>query len=312
MFHEWPSRGRGEDCATCRAIPRYRGIGSEAYLNSTSQGEPVLSKVEGTPEDTRKDEYIHGRSRRIREISGLLGVVVYILISVGSAWAQDATHFFNLGLESSRVNKKIHYFTKALELNPRLAIAYDKRGRLYYFRENYDKMMHDFYKFIDLRPSDPEGYRMLGLAHLKTGNLGVAIAKFSQAVELEPKLASAYGYRAEVYRLKGFPEKAVLDATKAIEIGGAQSTIGRAYTVRSKAYRQLGQEALAAADFDKAYDLDPENYGYKYFNITNHLASFTNDSSYISSGDMSWLGLIGVIAVLAALIFKLVLPTPRK
>jgi hypothetical protein len=26
-----------------RAIPRYRGVGSEAYLNSTSQGEPVLS-----------------------------------------------------------------------------------------------------------------------------------------------------------------------------------------------------------------------------------------------------------------------------
>jgi len=74
----------------------------------------------------------------------------------------------------------------------------------------------------------------------------------------------------------------------------------------------LGQEDLAAADFDKAFDLDPENYGYKYFTITNHLASFTNDSSYISPGDMRRLGLIGIIAVLAALIFKLVLPSPRK
>ena len=242
----------------------------------------------------------------------LMGMVVFVLISVCPAWGQDAKHFFNLGLESSMVNKKIHYFTKALVLNPRLAIAYDKRGRLYYFQENYDKMMYDFFKFTDLRPSDPEGYRMLGLAHLKTGNLDVAIVKFSRAVELEPKLASAYSYRAEAYRLKGFPEKAVHDSTRAIEIGGTQSTVGRAYTVRSKAYRQLGQEELAAADFDKAYDLDPENYGYKYFNITNHLASFTNDSSYINPGDMRRLGLIGVIAVLAALIFKLVLPTPRK
>ena len=41
-------------CAACRAtVPRYRGIGSEAYLNGTSQGEPVLSEVEGTPEDAR-------------------------------------------------------------------------------------------------------------------------------------------------------------------------------------------------------------------------------------------------------------------
>ena len=273
-------------------------------MHSTSQGP--------TPEDARKDGYIHGRSRRIREISGLLGVVVYILISVCPAWGQDATHLFNLGLKSSMVNKKIHYFTKALELNPRLAIAYDKRGRLYYFQENYDKMMYDYYKFTNLRPSDPEGYRMLGLAQMRMGNLDVAIDKFSRAVELEPNLASAYGYRAEAYHLKGFPEKAIQDATTAIEIGTAQPTIGRAYTVRSKAYRQLGQEDLAAADFDKAFDLDPENYGYKYFTITNHLASFTNDSSYISPGDMRRLGLIGVIAVLAVLIFKLVLPTPRK
>ena len=37
------------------AVPRYRGIGSEAYLNGTSQG--------ATPEDVRKDGQIRGRSR---------------------------------------------------------------------------------------------------------------------------------------------------------------------------------------------------------------------------------------------------------
>ena len=40
-----------------------QGIGPEVYLNGTSQGEPVLSKVEGTPEDARKDTHIRGRSR---------------------------------------------------------------------------------------------------------------------------------------------------------------------------------------------------------------------------------------------------------
>jgi len=32
-------------------------------LNGTSQGPPVLSEVEGTPEDARKDVHIRGRSR---------------------------------------------------------------------------------------------------------------------------------------------------------------------------------------------------------------------------------------------------------
>ena len=40
-----------------------QGVGPEAYLNGTSQGEPVLSEAEGTPEDARKDGHIRGRSK---------------------------------------------------------------------------------------------------------------------------------------------------------------------------------------------------------------------------------------------------------
>jgi len=36
-------------------VPRYRGIGSEAYLSGTSQGP--------TPEDARKNGHIRGRSK---------------------------------------------------------------------------------------------------------------------------------------------------------------------------------------------------------------------------------------------------------
>ena len=51
IFHELLSRDQEDGratrsagaCAACRAtVPRHRGIGSEAYLNGTSQGEPVL------------------------------------------------------------------------------------------------------------------------------------------------------------------------------------------------------------------------------------------------------------------------------
>jgi len=51
MFHESPSRDRGEGCATGQP----QGVGSEAYLNSTSQGP--------TPEDAQKSGLIRGRSR---------------------------------------------------------------------------------------------------------------------------------------------------------------------------------------------------------------------------------------------------------
>ena len=58
MFHELPSRDRGEECATGQP----QGVGSEAYLNSTSQGP--------SPEDAPKDGHIRGRSRRFLKFPG--------------------------------------------------------------------------------------------------------------------------------------------------------------------------------------------------------------------------------------------------
>jgi hypothetical protein len=53
IFHELLSRDHEDGCATWQLVPRHRGIGSEAYLNGTSQEPPVLSEVEGTSEDAR-------------------------------------------------------------------------------------------------------------------------------------------------------------------------------------------------------------------------------------------------------------------
>jgi len=66
MSHKSPSRDRGEGCATGSS----QGVGLEAYLESTSQGELVLSQAEGTPEDTREDAHIRGRSRRLVKYPG--------------------------------------------------------------------------------------------------------------------------------------------------------------------------------------------------------------------------------------------------
>ncbi|MDH3962243.1 MAG: hypothetical protein OEV25_02380 [Deltaproteobacteria bacterium] len=52
------SRDRGEGCATGQP----QGVGSEAYLNSTSQGP--------TSEDAREDSHIRGRSRRFVKYQG--------------------------------------------------------------------------------------------------------------------------------------------------------------------------------------------------------------------------------------------------
>ena len=67
----------------------------------------------------------------------------------------NATQYFNLGLESSMIYKKIDYFSKALEMNPRLAPAYEKRGLHYYFQEKYDKVIEDFTIIFNWFPIKP-------------------------------------------------------------------------------------------------------------------------------------------------------------
>jgi hypothetical protein len=52
MFYESPSRDLGDVCAPGQP----QGVGSEAYLNSTSQCP--------TPDDAQKDSVIRGRSRQ--------------------------------------------------------------------------------------------------------------------------------------------------------------------------------------------------------------------------------------------------------
>jgi hypothetical protein len=51
IFHELLSRDHEDGCTTWQP----QGVGSEAYLNGTSQGP--------TPEDARKDGHIRGRSK---------------------------------------------------------------------------------------------------------------------------------------------------------------------------------------------------------------------------------------------------------
>jgi tetratricopeptide (TPR) repeat protein len=239
-------------------------------------------------------------------------VIGFILSSAYPAWGQDAMHFYKLGLESSLMNKKIHYFSKAVELDPGLSAAFLNRGLLYFYQEKYTEAIRDYQRVIELEPHEAEPYLRLGAAQMRDGIYDEAVRSLTLAIELDPKLASAYSHRAETYRLMGRIHEAIEDSTTALRLGRREHAAGRAYTTRAKAYRRLGEEELADADFHKAYRLDPDNLAYRYFTITNHLATFVSDSASVNSDRIRWLGLVALLVLLFVLIFRLVLPPPKK
>ena len=228
---------------------------------------------------------------------------IFLWFTAPLAYGDNAKDYFNLGVKNSVTHKKIEYFTKALELNPDWAEAYEKRGLLYYYQGNYDKVISDYHTYLDLAPAKAEAYRMLGMGYMKSGKYDSAIYHFSQAIKIDPKLTSAYAYRAEAYRLSGDDKKSIRDATKAIKLRGDPRAKADAYKTRAKISRRLGNVELAVADSRAAMTIDPRIprfWGRRYF------------FRYASPEELSKAGLFALIAIALILVFKLTIKPPKK
>ena len=237
----------------------------------------------------------------MNKIAGYLFICLWF--AAAPAYGDNAMEYFNRGVKTSVTHKKIEYFTKALEINPDWATAYEKRGLLHYYQGNYDRVISDYHTYLDLAPAKAEAYRMLGMGYMKSGKYDSAIYHFSQAIKIDPKLMSAYAGRAEAYRLSGKDEKSVRDATQAVKLRGDPRAKADAYKTRAKIYRRLGNVELAVADSRAAMRIDPRIprfWGRRYF------------FRYASPEELSKAGLIALIAIALILVFKLTIKPPKK
>ncbi len=233
-------------------------------------------------------------------------ITIYIFLFAWSllpkAYSMDAMEYFNLGIENGMTCKKINYFSQALELNPSLAEAYEKRGMLYYFQEKYELMIQDFQRFIEFVPTKASAFRMLGIGYLKTGLYQQAVSNFTRAIKLEPEFTGAYSSRAEAYRIIGMYNQSIHDATTAIRIGGDEPTLSEAYRIRYKAYWKIGKGEKAYADLRESWRLNP-----RVWKIWRNDGSMVNYPEYTKK-----FGLFYLIGVAAALIFKPKFKPPEK
>jgi len=230
----------------------------------------------------------------------IISILALVWLTCPKVYGEDAMDYFNLGLKSSITRTKIECFSKALELNPKLAAAYENRGLLYYFQEKYDEAISDYREYIAISAPKAEAFRMLGLGYLKIGFYEDAISSSSDAIKLDPELAAAYANRAEAHRLCEKYEEAIRDSTKAIKLGKDPTIRGDAYRTRAKVYRKIGRFDLAVADNQATASEDPR---YPFLR-------FMSDSASLESTRK--IGLILIIGIAFLFIFKLKLKPPEK
>ncbi|MHC4756904.1 MAG: tetratricopeptide repeat protein [Planctomycetota bacterium] len=110
-------------------------------------------------------------------------------------------------------------YNKALELNPRFAIAYRTRGFAYCGKGKDDRAISDFTKAIEINPRYADAYFFRGFAFGGKGQYDQAISDYSKAIELNPRHAVAYTNRAVAYYCKGKYTKAWEDIYEAQSLG---------------------------------------------------------------------------------------------
>jgi tetratricopeptide (TPR) repeat protein len=148
----------------------------------------------------------------------------------------------------------ILYYTKAIELSPKNAVAYYNRGDAYFQLKQYDKAIDDFTSAISIPPTDWMALDYRGLAYGTKGDTTNAIRDFNKAIQLQPKDALLYHRRGYAYAVEKQWDKAGSNYIEAIQLNptNAISYEGLAYT-----YFQRRDPINAVKNYDMALQLNP-------------------------------------------------------
>lgn len=158
-----------------------------------------------------------------------------------------------------RLDEAIAEYNKAVEMNPRFALAYRFRGFAYARKGQYDLAISDYNKAIEINPRLASAYARRGSAYLYKGQYDQAISDYNKAIEINPSFAMAYVNRGIAHNQKGQFNQGISDCTRAIEL---TPKLAMAHINRGVAYYHQGEYDKAWEDVHKAeslgHQVDPE------------------------------------------------------
>ena len=99
------------------------------------------------------------------------------------------------------------------------AEAYNNRGFAYCEMGQYDQAISDFSKAIEINPRLAHAYNNRGWAYIKKWQYDQAISDFNKTIEIDPGFAEAYFNRAVVYFFKEEYDKSLVNVIKAQQLG---------------------------------------------------------------------------------------------
>lgn len=150
------------------------------------------------------------------------------------------------------------YLDEAVPLvTPATAAAFETRASRRYDESRYDQAIADYSAALRLDPRLTSAIVNRGWAYLHQEDYQTASADFAAAIKIDPEMRAAYEGRGTCYREMGDYNRAIRDLTEAIRRDAEDADT---YERRAKCYQALERFEDALKDRNRAVELSPESH----------------------------------------------------
>lgn len=153
-----------------------------------------------------------------------------------------------------RCSDAIAVCTQVIEHDAGDAQAYGDRGIAYYIQDKVTQALEDLERSIALKTNDARHFLTAGMILHRQEHWEVALAYYSQTLELKPDCADAYRYRAKIHEVLNDYRAEMEDYRRLIK---ALPDDPQSYNERALMYLRKREYSLAQKDLNAAIELDP-------------------------------------------------------
>lgn len=168
-----------------------------------------------------------------------------------------ASDWFNKGYYASSNQKKVEYYSKAIQLDPNYKSAYYNRGIAYYDKKQYYKSIADYTSALNLDPNYSSAWYNRSLCYYNLAQYEKALYDCNKALTLRTVFANAYLNRANIYYMLNRYSEAVSDYTTSIRQN--PNSTSSAYLYRGKSRKKLKLYTAAVKDYTTVIAKEPNN-----------------------------------------------------
>lgn len=182
------------------------------------------------------DELAKGNDFAFRKDYSQALVAYTNAINLDSKLAEAYNNRGIVNYELGKYSEALADYSQAINLKSNYADAYNNRGNVNAALNQFQNAEKDLKAALKINPNSAVIHNNLGSVFLSLKNIDEAIDEYSRAIEINPRYADARFNRAAAYYIKGNIVQSFLDITEARNLNPADKAIIDLYEKLSKKY----------------------------------------------------------------------------